>query len=73
MKGFAMTADIGIKFWERVIERKADTLEERHKIMNELVHEQNIIILNEKRLKDLMEGKKVLIVGKKESHGKMSS
>lgn len=62
MKGFLMTAAIAEKFFQRCLERKAVTTEDRLKIMNELIYEENIKILNEKGLKKIVKGKKVLVV-----------
>jgi hypothetical protein len=39
---FQMSAATALEFWERVIAKKAETLEERNAILLELVHEGRI-------------------------------
>jgi hypothetical protein len=59
-KGFFMSLETAIKFFKRCKERGAETLAEKEAVMLELVHEEDIRILNEMRLKKLLQGKKVL-------------
>ena len=65
MKGFMMSVEIAEKFFQRCVDREATTVEERMKIMNELLHEEKIRIVKENQIKDICNGKKVLFVDSK--------
>lgn len=62
MKGFMMSLDVAEKFYKRCAERNAKTIEERLLIMNELLHEENIRILDEKGLKNTLKDKNVAAI-----------
>lgn len=71
MKGFLMTLEVAEKFYKRCAEKEAVTLEERLKIMHELIHEENIRIMNEKQLKEELIDKKALVIKKSLRKGKL--
>ena len=60
MKGYAMSVDVAMRFFKECAEKHLDTLEERLKLMNELIHEENIRIMNEKQIKEAIKNKKLL-------------
>jgi hypothetical protein len=62
MKGFMMNLDVAEQFFKRCAEAKAETKAERLAIMAQLIHEENVKILDEKGLKKTLAGKKVLRV-----------
>jgi hypothetical protein len=64
MKGFEMSLDTAMRFYKLCAETGAKTIEERLKIMNRLIHEENIRILNEKQIIDTCKTKKVLRIKK---------
>jgi hypothetical protein len=66
MIGFQLTPDAAMEFFQRCIERKANTLEERMAIMKELQKELRAIYLNEKDVERRIRGKKVLRIKPKE-------
>jgi hypothetical protein len=62
--GFRLDLDSTEEFFRRCIARKADTIEERMMILNELVYELRALKLNEEDLKKLTKGKKIMHVKK---------
>ena len=65
MKGFMMNLETAEKFYKRCAELGAVTEDERLSVMYDLIHEENVKILDEKGLAKALAGKKALIVRKK--------
>jgi len=64
MKGYQMTADIALEFFQRCVAREAVTEKERLKILEEIVSEQKVIRLNDQDVQRVLKNKKVLRVRK---------
>lgn len=62
IKGFMMSLDDAEEFFKRCAEAKANTHAERMAIMNQLLHERNIKILNQDRIKKVLTTKKALYI-----------
>ena len=60
-----MNLDTALKFFKRCAELEAVTEDERLSVMYDLIHEDDIKILNEKTLAKTLAGKKALLVRKK--------
>ena len=55
-----MSLDVAMKFFERCAELDAKTYDERMSVLYDLIHEEDIKILDEKALAKALKGKKVL-------------
>jgi hypothetical protein len=67
MKGFLMSVETAERFYRLCHLWKLTTEEERMALMNKLLHEEDIKILSDEKLKKMLEGKKVLGISRKES------
>lgn len=64
VKGFLMSLEVAERFFKICAEKQLDTREERIKLMNELIHEENIRILKEDQIRKLVKGRKVIVAKK---------
>lgn len=67
--GFRMTAEHAEEFFKRCIDRKAETIEARMAIMEELIKELKALYLNPTDLKRMVRNKKILEIKPKNDEG----